>query len=74
MPASKLRHFRIDRGETQYAIARAAGISCGRFSMIERQLVDPNADERTRIARALGTSEATLWSAQTGECAETIRL
>ena len=69
MPASPLHHRRIDCGLTQFAVAHAARISCGRYSMIERRLVEASAEERVRISKALMAPEDALF----GERANVMR-
>jgi transcriptional regulator with XRE-family HTH domain len=58
MAATPLRHARIDADLTLFELAHRAGISMGRLSMIERALIAPRTDEMTRLAVALGVSEA----------------
>jgi transcriptional regulator with XRE-family HTH domain len=56
----RLKVTRMSRGLSQWELGRAAGMSQGRFSMIERGLVTPTGEERAALAQALGTSAATL--------------
>ena len=56
----RLKVLRLARGMSQWELGRAAGLSQGRFSMIERGLVAPTSEERAALARALGAPATTL--------------
>ncbi len=56
----RIKLLRMEREFTQWEIARASAISQGRYSMIERGLIAPTADERHRLATMFDTAPATL--------------
>ena len=56
----KLKVRRVELNLTQLAICAASGISAGRYSLIERGLVEPSADERERLAQVLQAPATTL--------------
>ncbi len=51
-----VRHFRVDRGETQEALAHKAGITVGHLSKIERGQANPTWETLQAIAAALKVS------------------
>jgi len=57
----RLKLMRILSGQTQFEISRSASISQGRYSMIERGLIQPTADERKRLAQVLNAPAPTLF-------------
>jgi transcriptional regulator with XRE-family HTH domain len=57
----KIKLFRLSRGKSQWEIATAAGMSQGRYSMIERGLIAPTSEERDSFAEVLGASASTLF-------------
>lgn len=57
----RLKLLRIVSGQTQFEISRSASISQGRFSMIERALIEPTEDERKRLAQVLNAPASTLF-------------
>ncbi len=57
----KLKIVRITQGLTQFTVSQSAGISQGRFSMLERGLVDPTDEERDRLAAVLRASPSALF-------------
>ena len=69
MPASPLKHSRIDRQLTLFALSRITAINPGRLSMIERELIQPREDEMLRLAKALGRAPADLFSGKVGPTA-----
>ena len=62
MPASPLKHIRIDRNLTLFDLGRRTRINPGRLSMIERGLVQPRRDETDRLAKALGAEPNQLFA------------
>ena len=57
----RLKLVRIVSGQTQFEISRSASISQGRFSMIERGLIEPTDEERERLAQILRVPSSTLF-------------
>ena len=57
----RLKIQRIVNGQTQFKISRFAKISQGRYSMIERGLIDPTKSERERLAQVLNAPVSTLF-------------
>lgn len=57
----RLKLLRLAHGHSQWQIGRTAGMSQGRYSMIERGLIRPTAAERHALAKALGTEPMTLF-------------
>lgn len=57
----KIKLLRMSRSLSQWELSRTVGISQGRYSMIERGLIDPTEVERARMARVLGANPATLF-------------
>jgi transcriptional regulator with XRE-family HTH domain len=51
-----VRHFRVERGETQEALAHSAGITVGHLSKIERGHANPTWETIQAIAAALEVS------------------
>jgi len=51
-----VRHFRIERGDTQEALAHDAGITVGHLSKIERGQANPTWETIQAIAGALKVS------------------
>ncbi len=56
----RLKFLRISQGLTQWTLSQKAEISSGRYSMIERGLIQPTDAERDRIARVLKAEPTTL--------------
>jgi transcriptional regulator with XRE-family HTH domain len=50
---TQLRRARLDAGLTQFQLSARTGISTGRLSLLERELVQPSDAERERIEAAL---------------------
>ena len=61
MPASPLKHRRIDEGATLFDLGRRTRIQPGRLSLIERGLVQPRRDEIERLSRALRAEPSELF-------------
>lgn len=59
----KIKLLRMSRDLSQWELSRTVGISQGRYSMIERGLIEPTEEERARLARVLGANPATLFRA-----------
>ena len=53
MPASALRHARLDADLTLFDVQRETGIHQSRLSLIERGLVTARPDEQARVAQTL---------------------
>ncbi len=49
----RLKLLRLNQRKTQWEVGRAAGFSQGRYSMIERGLIEPTPAERERLAAVL---------------------
>jgi transcriptional regulator with XRE-family HTH domain len=58
---NRLRILRAECNLAQYQLASLAGVEATRYWRIEHNLVKPNADERARIATALGVSQRRIW-------------
>ena len=56
-----IKFRRISADLTQWQIAQAAQMSQGRYSMIERGLIEPTKDERERLAQVLHAPVSTLF-------------
>lgn len=57
----RIKLLRLSATQSQWDLARAAGMSQGRYSMIERGLIEPTPDERERLATILRVPAATLF-------------
>ena len=57
----KIKLLRLSRNLSQWALSQSAGCSQGRYSMIERGLIEPTPVERERLATILGVSGSTLF-------------
>ncbi len=57
----KIKLLRMSIGLSQWELSRAAGMSQGRYSMIERGLIDPTEAERAGLAHVLNANPATLF-------------
>jgi transcriptional regulator with XRE-family HTH domain len=53
---------------SQHHLAKLTGIPQTKISLIERDLVDPTAEEREKIARALQCDVVALWPEQEEVC------
>lgn len=58
---TRLKLLRLSRNLSQWELAREVSISQGRYSMIERGLIEPTAEERERLAHILHAAAATLF-------------
>ena len=56
----KIKLFRMSKGLSQWELSRGSGME-ERYSMIERGLIDPTAEERARLAEAVGAQASTLF-------------
>ena len=56
----KLKLLRMSRGLSQWELSHQTDMSQGRYSMIERGLIEPTAEERERLAQVLQAPAATL--------------
>jgi transcriptional regulator with XRE-family HTH domain len=56
----RLKLLRLNQRKTQWEVGRAAGFSQGRYSMIERGLIEPTPAERERLAAVLNAPASTL--------------
>jgi len=61
LPMLRLKLLRLNAGQSQWELSRAAGMSQGRYSMIERGLIPPTAEERAALAAALAASSSSLF-------------
>ena len=59
----RIKLLRISVSQSQWHLAREAGISQGRYSMIERGLIEPTEKERERLSRVLNAPASTLFRA-----------
>ena len=57
----RLKALRWSARKTAFDVARAAEISTGRYSYLERRLLPPTREERERLAVVLGAPAATLF-------------
>lgn len=57
----RIKLLRLFASLSQWHIAQAAGVSQGRYSMIERGLIEPTTEERERLAQILQVSASTLF-------------
>jgi transcriptional regulator with XRE-family HTH domain len=57
----RIKVLRLSRGMSQWALSQAAGVSQGRYSYLERGLVEATSEERERLAQILGGSASTLF-------------
>lgn len=57
----RIKLLRLSRRLSQWEISRASGMSQGRYSMVERALIDPTDEERERLAQILHSSASTLF-------------
>lgn len=57
----KIKLFRMSRGLSQWEVSRDSGMSQGRYSMIERGLIESTVEERTRLAEILGVTPSVLF-------------
>jgi len=57
----RIKLLRMSRGMSQWELSRAGGMSPGRYSMIERGLIEPTSEERARLAAVLGTAPSSLF-------------
>jgi transcriptional regulator with XRE-family HTH domain len=56
-----LKVKRVELGLTQLHVGTASGISAGRYSLLERGLVEPADEERKRLSQILQAPAATLF-------------
>lgn len=61
MAMNKLREIRVIRRVTQFQLRLLSGIHQSRISLIENGFIEPRADERQRLAKALGVSPEKIW-------------
>lgn len=59
----KIKLLRMSRNLSQWELSRAVGMSQGRYSMIERGLIDPTEADRAGLAHVLKANPATLFRA-----------
>ncbi len=57
----RIKLLRLTLRQSQWELARTAEMSQGRYSMIERGLIDPTPDELERLATILNASASTLF-------------
>jgi len=51
---NRLREVRVVKRITQFQLRLSTGIHQSKISMIENQLINPEEDEKKRLAKALG--------------------
>ncbi len=56
-----IKFLRLSRRLSQWELSRLGKISQGRYSMIERGLIEPTVDEVNRLASALDANPSTLF-------------
>lgn len=57
----KIKLLRLSKGLSQWELSSNAAMSQGRYSMIERGLIDPTEAERAGLAKVLNANPATLF-------------
>jgi len=57
----KIKLLRMSRGISQWEVSHQIGMSQGRYSMIERGLIEPTPEERARLAEVLGAAPSSLF-------------
>ena len=57
----RIKILRLSQGLSQWNLAKAVGISQGRYSMLERGLIKATLEERYRLARILDGLTSTLF-------------
>lgn len=57
----RIKFLRLSSAQSQWHLAQAAGMSQGRYSMIERGLIEPTEEERDRLAQILHAPASTLF-------------
>lgn len=57
----RIKLLRLSNGKSQWELSQSAGFSQGRYSMIERGLIEPTPAERERLAQALHAPSSTLF-------------
>ncbi len=57
----RLKLLRLNAGLSQWELSRAAGMSQGRYSMVDRGLISPTSEEREALAAALSASPSSLF-------------
>lgn len=57
----RIKLLRISAGMSQWSLSQAAGISQGRYSYLERGLIEPTPEERGLLAQVLHAPASTLF-------------
>jgi transcriptional regulator with XRE-family HTH domain len=57
----RMKLLRLAAERSQWDVATSVGISQGRYSMLERELVPPTDEERVKLAAALAVPARTLF-------------
>lgn len=57
----RIKLHRMSQGLSQWELSRTACMSQGRYSMIERGLIEPTGEERERLSQTLAVSASTLF-------------
>jgi transcriptional regulator with XRE-family HTH domain len=57
----KLKLLRMSWGLSQWELSHRSDMSQGRYSMIERGLIEPTTEERERLAQILQAPASTLF-------------
>ena len=63
----KIKLLRMTQRLSQWELARQSGMSQGRYSMIERGLIEPTPDELERLTTILNAPASTLFRAAVRE-------
>jgi transcriptional regulator with XRE-family HTH domain len=64
---NRLRELRVIKRVTQFQLRLQTGIHQSKISLIENGLVTPEADERRKLAKALGVNPEEIWL-ENGTC------
>jgi len=57
----KIKLFRMSKGLSQWEVSRDCEMSQGRYSMLERGLIEPTQNERKRLAQVLQAPASSLF-------------
>lgn len=57
----RIKLLRLSIAQSQWHLAQAAQMSQGRYSMVERGLIEPTEKERERLSRVLNAPASTLF-------------
>lgn len=62
--SNRLRDVRVLKRITQFQLRLSTGINATKISFIENGFVQPNEDEKKKLAKALGTDPVEIWGDQ----------